>query len=161
MAIVIPRMCVNPTHWYNAGTLCRALPCPDKLFILCDALDGAWFSSRQSDTRYATASCDCVNACGGSCDSYVTFDASIGTAGLGIDVWRAYDDGLWTSSVSFDVYRRSGTLFRASALNLAQFGPHMTSTVVGVKSSGGTGACDDTVKTGTVTLYDDGTVTAA
>jgi hypothetical protein len=157
MAIVIPRMTNNRTKWYNSGTLCRSAACPDYLFILCEALSGGWLSSRQSGI--ATGSCTYANTCGGSGDTYATYNTSIGYIGLALNVWKALDDGLWASSVSFSVYRRIGTIFRAGAMSRV-VASEFIATKTGVLSSGGTSVCNDTNPTGTVTVYDDGTITA-
>lgn len=104
------------------------------------------------------------NDCSGLGDEYVHI-VGYGEGGPGafidvdIDIWRAYQDGVWTSSITIDIYGvtgGSGCDLRASIRSV----PTVYQDKTGITSTSST-PCSAVVLLGTITVNDDGTFSIA
>jgi hypothetical protein len=153
--------------------------CPRKLRVIAPIdviglhvkVDGTWISNCGGSSSYAAFTGTVFIASDGSgarldhpnCAKLSS--AFVGQwSGVDVDVWQMHLDGLWTSSISFDVgYIDSvaGNFFIYAAVEGFTSGTAPTSFVCATSGTltEQTGACGDTptVKE-TVTVYDDGTV---
>ena len=95
--------------------------------------------------------------CGGS-DEYVTFTdngATSGSVTVDVDIWRAYQDGIWSSSSTISIYMVSGFAGGISALvyPLSDPGGSISFPVTYYLDGG---VCPFVVPN-TLNIYDDGT----
>jgi hypothetical protein len=97
--------------------------------------------------------------CGGA-DTYVTFDPTSPNEAY-IDVWKAYADGVWTSSTTVKIY--GGRIYMPSSparLYVARISSHSLPPGVSLAASTDTAACGTTLQA-TVTVNDNGTFSIA
>jgi hypothetical protein len=162
MAIFIPN---HPCEigWYQEGG-----PCASRLQIFVDGL----LSPAEIAINFDGRGFDNWNNgfCGTSADTYITKDD---TFTFGVDVWRAYQDGIWTSSVAIQIAvgaqsptTRTLTAFRRGYTAPTDYTPsddqdEVTKSVTPQYNGGSYGYyCAGPVKA-TVTVNDDGTFSIA
>lgn len=101
----------------------------------------------------------------GTLGTYFSTDNTGGYVGLLFDVWKALQDGAWTSSLALTLTRwnASATTLRVGAFDASggtASGPPVATLAVAVAGSGAWSACTVTgAVTNTVTFYNDGRVT--
>lgn len=165
MAIIIKRSA--PCGWLNGA-------CPHKLFLEMTMASG-W----DNITIFAITGGWISGSCGPSCasDSYISWNASsmcscASGGDITIDIWKAWEDGLWSSSVALTMYAEVlRKAYDACSPNTGSTGFALT--VAAKKGAGGTTVASKTSASGipgagsscpcptslfsTLTFYDDGT----
>ena len=128
--------------------------CPDKLQVYTQLVD----TTSSIDIDFAgrgKSGLDCAFS-----DSYVSADpGSLASNSWFVDVWKAYRDGIWTSSTTIKVYRRRTTSSTNVALSMTPVSYGIALAVKFVDADVGA-ACPTTLR-GTITITDTGGVTLA
>lgn len=128
--------------WYSAGG-----GCPDQLRVQLSSL------SRDIAVDFAGRG-KVGLACGGS-DTYLT--VGVGGDVIYIDVWAARRAGVWSSSVTIDVYAAAGSALSDTVEAYPSFN---FSAVVSKSITDEVAGCGTVVKA-TITVNDDGTFSIA
>lgn len=95
--------------------------------------------------------------CSGLTDSYIHFSGGggIGTFSvISCDIWKAHQDGVWTSSVAIDVY---GVQMSAGGVLTAWIQNNTSEVQTKPGMPAIANSCPAVIKVGTITVNDDGT----
>jgi len=137
-----------PVDWYDSFW---SAACPGPIVI---SLTGSWHISRKLSTNFAGR-----GILGGNCSSCAAdqYYLTCGATAVSIDVWKAYLDGVWTSSTTILVYASKTS---GASGNLTTRDPSSTTVDVTAIGADTTGSCPTTLQV-TITVNDDGTFSVA